>query len=95
MTTINISLPERQARLIDALVEKFGFANRSEFIRSVIRLITAEEKVLKEVITYPFASPKIKSRKKILAEFKKTGKYSSLFLKDLEEGLKNSAYFKP
>lgn len=94
MTTINISLPERQARLIDVLVEKFGFANRSEFIRSLLRRVTADNELLKETIAFPFESPSIKSRKKVLSEFKKTKRYSALFLKDLDEGLKNSSYFK-
>ncbi len=40
-----------------------------------------------------FAPPPIKSRKKILSEFKKTRLYSKAFLKDLADGLKTSNYF--
>jgi len=39
MSTVNISLPSSQANYIDQLVVKYGFANRSEFIRSIIRLV--------------------------------------------------------
>lgn len=93
MTTINISLPEKQAQIIDFLVTNYGFESRSEFFRTILRRVLIDCKLLKKTITYPFISPKTKSRKKIIEEFKKTGKYSNYFLTDLKEGLKNSDYF--
>ena len=94
MSTINISLPSHQANLIDSLVVKYGFSNRSEFFRSIIRYILLKPDALVNVATYPFIPPKEKSIKKILAEFSKTKKHSKPFLKDLQEGLISSDYFK-
>jgi hypothetical protein len=37
-----------------------------------------------------FIAPPVRSKKKVLSEFKKTGLYSKAFLKDLAEGLGNS-----
>lgn len=93
MSTINISLPSEQVNLIDNFVKKFGFANRSEFVRSVIRVLIKRPEIVETASTYPFGSPKTKSVKEIVTAFKKNKKYSQLFIKDLEEGLKNSDYF--
>ena len=43
---------------------------------------------------FPFVSPKEKSVEKIVADFKKTQKYSPDFIKGLKEGLYSSRYFK-
>lgn len=93
MSTINISLPSEQVSLIDDFVKKFGFANRSEFVRSVIRVLVKRPEIIETASTYPFVSPKTKSVKEIIASFKKNKKYSRLFLKDLEAGLRRSDYF--
>ena len=93
MSTINISLPSEQVDRIDEFVKKFGFANRSEFVRSIIRVLIREPKLVASAATYPFTTPKTKSTKEIINEFEKTKKYSQAFLKDLEEGLKESDYF--
>lgn len=42
---------------------------------------------------FPFVSPDTKSAAGVLKSFKKTRKYSKEFLKDLEEGLRESTYF--
>ncbi|MGB9707680.1 MAG: ribbon-helix-helix domain-containing protein [Microgenomates group bacterium] len=94
MSTVNISLPSAQANYIDQLVVKYGFANRSELIRSIIRLVIYQPELIKTAATFPFISPKEKSVKKTVLAFKKTGFYSKSFLKDLEEGLKESDYFR-
>lgn len=94
MSTVNISLPAKQLTLIDKLVSVYGFANRSEFVRSLIRLISSRPELVQKAATFPFAVPKEKSVKKIVAGFAKTKKYSSAFLQDLEDGLKTSSYFK-
>lgn len=93
MSTINISLPSEQVNLIDDFVKKFGFANRSEFVRSVIRVLVKRPEIVESASTYPFVSPKTKSVKDVMSAFKKNKKYSKLFLKDLEEGLRTSDYF--
>lgn len=93
MSTINISLPSEQVDRIDDFVKKFGFANRSEFVRSVIRVLIQKPDIIESASIYPFTSPKTKSVKEIVTSFKKSKKYSQLFLKDLESGLKESDYF--
>ena len=93
MSTINISLPKEQVNLIDQLVKKFSFANRSEFIRALIRLLMHKEEIISEVATFPFILPKTRSKKEIISAFKKTKQYSKEFLRDLEEGLNESDYF--
>lgn len=94
MGTINISLPQEQISLIDLFVRRYGFANRSEFVRSIIRLITNKPEVIDQAAVYPFIPPKTRSIKTILSDFKTTKKYSATFLRDLEEGLKQNDYFK-
>lgn len=93
MSTVNISLPQKQADFIDLLVDKYGFANRSEFIRSIIRLVIYKPELIETVTTFPFVTPREKSTRKIISAFYKTKKYSKDFLKDLEEGLSQSDYF--
>lgn len=93
MSTINISLPSKQVSLVDKFVSSYGFANRSEFIRSLIRLISRNPEIIESVATFPFVAPKEKSVKKIVDEFKKTKKYSPKFLADLKAGLASSDFF--
>lgn len=94
MSTINISLPQEQISLIDLFVKRYGFANRSEFVRSIIRLLKSRPEVISDAAVYPFVPPVSQSAEKIVSEFTKTKKYSSKFLKDLKDGLKQSDYFK-
>lgn len=93
MSTVNISLPEEQVNFVDRLVSLHGFANRSEFIRSVLRLLSSKPELVTAASTFPFIFPEGKSIGKVVADFKATGKYSAGFIKDLEEGLKKSKYF--
>lgn len=93
MSTINISLPSEQVSTIDSFVSKYGFANRSEFIRSLIRFFSRKPDLIAQAGAYPFTSPNQRSVKKIVSAFSKTKKYSSAFLKDLKDGLATSDYF--
>lgn len=95
MTTVNISISQDQASFIDRLVSVHGFTNRSEFIRSLLRLIKIQPDILEKASVYPFVSPQEKSVKKVVSSFAATNKYSKDFLKDLKEGLSKSDYFKP
>ena len=90
---MNISLPAKQAIFIDKLVDQYGFANRSEFIRSLIRLVSHKPELIQKAAVFPFMVPQQKSSQKIVADFAKTKKYSAEFLKDLKEGLQSSSYF--
>ena len=92
MSTVNISLTEEQLSLVNKLTKQYGFANRSEFFRAMIRRISTEPVAQKEVAEWPFVSPVTKSRAEILDAFKNKN-YSSKFLSDLQEGMNNSDYF--
>lgn len=94
MSTINISLPYEQVSFVDQLVIHYGFANRSEFVRSLLRLVTHRPELVETASMFPFVATKEKSVKKIMDGFQKTKKYSAAFLKDLEIGLSESSYFK-
>lgn len=93
MSTVNISLPSEHISLVNRMVREHGFANRSEFFRSLLRLLKKNPALIETAATYPFVSPKTRSSKAILLSLKKTGKYSKDFLSDIEEGLKDSTYF--
>jgi len=93
MSTVNISLPTQQIAQIDSFMNKYGFANRSEFFRSLLRLISNKPALLEEAATFPMKSPKTATISEIMKDFKNTNKYSSDFLSDLEKGLKQSKYF--
>lgn len=93
MATMNISLLDEQTQFIDHIINKHGFANRSEFFRSLLRLVKSNPQLITQAETIPFVSPKQKSVHTIVKNFKTTQKYSAEFLKDLEEGLKESNYF--
>jgi AraC-like DNA-binding protein len=93
MTTVNISITDNQAKFIDKLAKDYNFDNRSELIRSFIRLFQFQPQLINEVIGFPFTLPDTNSRSKVINSFKKTGEYSPEFIKDLENGLKNSKFF--
>lgn len=95
MSTINISLPSPQVDFVDSLVARYGYANRSEFIRSILRLLQHKPHMMADVSAFPFEPPVTRSRSKIVASMKKTGKYSTAFLKSLSKGLTESPYFTP
>lgn len=48
MRTINVSVTDEQAELIDKLVVEFGFANRSELVRKIFRGLKSDTQVLEE-----------------------------------------------
>ena len=93
MSTINISLPTDHVKAIDAFIDRYGFANRSEFIRSLIRLVRYQPTLLRDAATFPFITPQIRAKNVILKEFAQTKKYSNALLKDMKIGLDESSYF--
>ena len=93
-TTLNISLTKQQVNWINRAVKKWGFANRSEFFRALIRWLSQPSEAMEKVSNWPFFPPSTRNKEEILAAFKKSGRYSKEFLKDLEEGLEGSGYFK-
>jgi len=93
MSTVSLSLTDHQLSEIDRLSGVFGFENRSEFVRALLRMTLSDEALLKKSVVFPFDVPSEKSAKKIIGEFKKTKRYSPEFLADLKEGLEESKYF--
>lgn len=90
---MNISVTEEQAKFIDQIAAKFNFSNRSELFRSFLRLLQQQPNLIAESATTPFISPPTRSLSEVINGLKQTGKYSSEFLKDMEDGLKDSLYF--
>ncbi len=93
MSTVSLSLTDHQVSEIDRLSGVFGFENRSEFVRALLRATLTDEALIRKSVAFPFEIPSEKSAKKIVSAFKKTDKYSPEFLADLKEGLENSEYF--
>jgi metal-responsive CopG/Arc/MetJ family transcriptional regulator len=94
MKNVNINLTTTQAKLVDQTTKDYGFANRSEFFRAVLRYVfQTEPEVLKKLDTLPFIHPPTKDVDEIIKGFKATKKYNKHFLKNLEDGLRKSDYF--
>lgn len=93
MTTVNISITDNQAKFIDKLAKDYNFDNRSELIRNIIRLFQFRPQLINDAISFPFINPDTRSRSEALNSLRKTGKYSTEFLKDIEKGLKDSRFF--
>lgn len=91
MAMMNVSLPEKQIQDVDLMVEKYGYANRSEFVRSALRFVLKNKVVSDEMNSFPFlvANP-LDKPEDVVKDFRDTGKYNEKFLKDLEVGLKRS-----
>ena len=90
---MNISVTDDQAKFIDRISVKFNFSNRSELFRSLLRLIQNQPELISSASVLPFVEPSTRSRSKIMKGFKKVDLYTPEFLKDLENGLKDSRYF--
>jgi len=53
MQTINISLPKKLADMVDDVVDREGYASRSEFVRALLRFyLTAEEKKEVKILNF-------------------------------------------
>ena len=81
MRTINISITEEQHKFIDALVDKFGFANRSELFRTIIRRV----KFNPEVVEEPKISAKALDRYEKMSEDIKSGRVKTYKANSLRE----------
>ena len=93
MTTVNISLTDDQAQFVKKLTHKFGFANRSEFFRALLRSVSHDRHLIRDLPSLPFVRPSTRSKQQILSQLEQSGNYSKDFLADLQEGLDNSDYF--
>ncbi|KKT43373.1 MAG: hypothetical protein UW64_C0013G0004 [Microgenomates group bacterium GW2011_GWC1_44_37] len=91
MAMMNVSLPEKQIQDVDLMVEKYGYANRSEFVRSALRFVLKNNVISSQMVDFPFmvANP-TDEPEEVVNDFRKTSKYNEGFLTDLGEGLKKS-----
>ena len=88
-----LSKMAKQIQKLDQIMEQFGFENRSELFRSIIRLITHQPEIINQASVFPMINLKIDPIPQIVDDFRKTNKYSDTFLQDLAEGLENSSIF--
>lgn len=87
MRTINISVTDDQRKLVDRLVAKLGFANRSEFFRTLLRRITTNPELAEE----PKLSTKALRRYEKMIKDIETGK-EPVFKADSVEELLDHLY---
>lgn len=89
MQTLNISITKEQFNFVDQLMKQWGFANRSEFFRALLRALKPQP------FSTPiqFASPPVRDIKRVMTAFRRTNKYNEKFLNTLEKGLASSSYF--
>jgi len=93
MSTINISLPTDHVKTIDAFIDRYGFANRSEFIpvSHSFGQVSADAPTGRSDVSvyYPANTGKKCHFEGICAN----KKYSKALLKDMKIGLDESSYF--
>jgi len=84
MRTINISVTEEQRNFVDQMVEKLGFANRSELFRTVIRMVKANPKVIEEPKVVQLSPKAIKRYNKIIDDIE-SGKVKTFKTKNVKD----------
>lgn len=95
MRNININLTAQQAKLVDKNASDFGFANRSEFIRAILRYVFLHSpQILDRLDAVAFEAPPVRDAEYISREFRKSGKYNQAFIASVTKGLKKSKYFR-
>lgn len=91
MVTLNISLPEQLATIVDREVSSGLFASRSEFFRTLLRLY--KTMIAKKSTPFELVEFKKRPLKEIEDGFMATGKYSKKFVKGMIAGLKKSSLY--
>ena len=90
MKTINISVTTEQYSEIENLVKIKGYANRSEFFRSILRSVLRKPELLADTESLNLEPFKKRPLEKIEKGFRDTSLYSEEFIKDVIDGLRNS-----
>ena len=90
MKTINISVTAEQYGKIESLVKEKGYANRSEFFRSLVRFVMRKPEVLADSESFSLQPFKKRPLSEIEKGFRDTGLYSEKFIADIIDGLKDS-----
>ncbi|MBI4049505.1 MAG: hypothetical protein HY395_01660 [Candidatus Doudnabacteria bacterium] len=94
MKNININLTADQAKMVDQSATNYGFANRSEFFRAILRYIFLHSpQILAKLDAATFEQPPIRDSSYIVSELAKSGKHSKAFVASVARGLKKSDYF--
>lgn len=94
MKNLNVNLTTDQARLVDQAAKRRGFANRSEFFRSLLRYVFFySPNILEHLDSFTFEEPPTKDARSIIADLEKTGKYNKKFIQSVAAGLRQSEYF--
>jgi len=88
MYTVNISLPKSLYQKVDQLIKDEGYASRSEFFRTLIRVYTALKGEKRELIEFQY-----KPLSEIKNAMKSTNKYNQSFVNDVVAGLKKSSLY--
>lgn len=93
MDTLNISLPKKLSLKIDKIVEKEGYASKSEFFRTLLRLYLQLVEIENKPAQPFFVTFKKRPLSKIKKELEKTGLYKKEFIKSVTAGLKKSSVY--
>ncbi len=91
MKTINISLPQQLSSRVSQIVDREGYASKSEFFRTLLRLylsLTVLEKE-KELTFLPFKKQPLDQVEKELVK----ADYNQKFIKSVVKGLEKSSVY--
>lgn len=91
METVNISLPKNLSSKVEAIITQEGYASKSEFFRTLIRLYL---QLTATASTTPFLLPfKKRPLSQIETELKNTGFYKKEFVDSVVTGLTKSSLY--
>lgn len=93
MQTINISLPRNLSLIVNKIIEREGYASKSEFFRTLLRLYLQLTRT--ETKTFlPFFVPfKKQPLSKVKRQLEKTGLYKKDFIESVISGLSKSSLY--
>jgi Arc/MetJ-type ribon-helix-helix transcriptional regulator len=84
MQTLNISVTDDQKKMVDNLVLKMGFANRSEFFRTALRKIKVQPQIIEQHPPVQLSKKAIKRYDKMTEEIE-SGKIKTFKANSVEE----------
>lgn len=94
MQTLSISLPQKLTTRVDTIIEEEGYASRSEFFRTLLRLYLQLSARAEVVAEKPFFLP---FRKRPLDDIRRdlsgSGSYSQEFVDSIVKGLEKSSVY--
>ena len=91
--TINISLPKKLSVTVDRIVDREGYASKSEFFRTLLRLYL-QLAGTKAKASRPFFVPfKKQPLSRVKRELEKTGLYKKDFIESVVSGLSKSSLY--